>query len=352
MTNNITILCTKDDKLLVKTFSPEGKKDYDRAFEYFHAECPIDNIFELHDLLKELEPKQDAVIIRGKLIEGIDPNRVLRRKHASGGEKAYYKKDTNGINFAMFDFDDFPTHPDLQEDERLEWLVMHLPEYCHNVTYHYQWSSQAGLEGWDTLRCHIWFWLTEPRTDTEMVLWAEETGVIDESVMRTVQLNYTGAPLFYGVENPLPDNRSGLVKKEQDSVLIPKSTAPSTDMKFKRQADLVTGKTFGNVTGFENHLASIGPRYHMPIQRAIASWVVSTGVPTDQFSLKQRVKARIVVAPIGASEKSYYLNDRYLDASIRGAISKFESRNPNAAARLPENDKEQLVYKLTRGTKI
>ena len=90
----------------------------------------------------------------------------------------------------------------------------------------------------------------------------------------------------------------------------------------------------------------------MPIQRAIASWVVSTGFPTDQIALKQRVKARIAVAPVGASEKSYYLNDRYLDASIRGAISKFESRNPNAAARLPENDKEQLVYKLTRGRKV
>ncbi len=101
-----------------------------------------------------------------------------------------------------------------------------------------------------------------------MRLWAEETGVIDESVMRTVQPNYTGAPISNGVENPLPGKRSGLVKKEQDSVLIPKSTPPSADMEYERQAYLVTGKTFGNVTGFFH----CPPPPHL-FRLAIARWM-------------------------------------------------------------------------------
>lgn len=344
MMDKITLL-TSRNKRMTKTFTQNGQIGYDSAKWFEHDDIEIEDIFELSELLKWMEDKSDKLIIRGKLIEDRNPSRVLRRKDAWDGEQAYYEENPNGKSFVLADFDKFPAMEGLAEHERLEWLILQLPEYCHDVTYHYQWSSSAGVNGWAELSCHIWFWLEEPRTDTQAIAWARDTGVIDDAPCRTVQPNYTAAPIFKGVEDPLAGkSRSGLIRKGRDALCMP--------IVDEGQPVALIGPTGGYTatgTGFDTLLDDIGPRYHMPIQRAIASWVASTGTPTDTVALKGRIKARIMEAPMGASPKETYLNDRYLDSSINGAIRKFGSRNPDKTTTLPNTALERVRYKLTKG---
>lgn len=344
--DNITVL-NAEPNVMTKIFSKRGKKDYDFAKWFIHNEVPCSGIEDLSELLTALETEPHMVVIRGALIEGRDPSRVLRRKDAWEGELAYYITVPKGRYFIMADFDKFPTIPGLQEKDRVEWMIGHLPDYCHNISYHYQWSSQAGLYGWDELRCHIWFWLEEPLTDEEASDWAISTGVLDDSPMRTVQPNYTANPIFLDVHDPV-EKRSGFVIKENNSLLIPKPTKP--EIIFDK-ANIISSSTY-IPKGFDALVNDIGPRYHMPIQRAIASWIASTSPPHDISELKRRIVERINCAPSGSSEKSIYLKDRYLDSSISGAIRKFGGKGVGKATRLPSTPLEKLRYKISGGRKI
>lgn len=92
---------------------------------------------------------------------------------------------------------------------------------------------------------------------------------------------------------------------------------------IRPKPQMVHGKPYKPTPSFETRLMEIGPRYHMPIQKAIAAYVGRHGWNTDTVELKQIIQARINEAPPGANPKETYKNDRYLDSSIRGAMTKY-----------------------------
>ena len=348
--------------MLTKQFSIDKvsgkivKSDYDCCYlyDYDYAEC--NNIVDLYDLLQWLGTEYDRCIIRGKLRDNIDISHGVRRKKLAVTDP--FMENPDGVNFIMCDFDkiDIPDWLPTDLDYYVEYLISTLPSYMHDVTYVYQWSSQAGMDGWKTLRCHIWFWLTEARTDTQAEEWVNSLIIgnykpVDPCTMRTVQPNYTANPIFHdNIQDPLDGSRVGIVNKSKQSVVIP------IILQVPRFKQSSTG-VFVNVnvptgldTKFDLRLAEIGPDYHMPITRAIGSWISLTGPFSDIDRLKERLRHRILCAPgEGGAGQSHYLSDAYLDAEVAGCPFNSKHDGPN---RMPETPSERMRYKLSCGKKI
>ncbi|SOD97047.1 hypothetical protein SAMN05421508_106223 [Caenispirillum bisanense] len=326
----ITILAAKEN--LTKTLTWDGtkweKQAFDNAYTYSVYEMPAHNIHELSALLSELESIPNACIIRAALRPGYPTEGVVRRIHDGGDGRVPFAERAAGNPWIMIDVDGLPAPDGLHTNaDRLDYIVSTLPTWFHGVTYHYQWSASAGLSGWDRLSCHLFFWLDRPITDTaliERMRWETmpdgSTGWdVDESVCRTVQPNYTAAPIFQGAPDPLQGCRSGLVQGDTDVVSLPTWT-PKPKPQAQAYTPLPGGGTLGG--GIAARLADIGPRYHMPIQRAIMAFVGFYGTGCDRWEIKRLIRDRVAVAPAGSSPKHIYTTDAYLDASIRGAVRK------------------------------
>ena len=350
----ITIL-DASPKMLTKQFHLVNNKivktDYDKCYEYEYQYADCHSIDDLHDLLLGISTESSKCIIRAEIKNTVVGTRVVRRKN---GDSSPFRENPTGVSFMMCDFDkiEIPEWLPTDLDCYLEYLVNTMPAYMHDVGYVYQWSSQAGMDGWNTLRCHIWFWLEEPRTDTQMGLWCKKVNadanskVIDDSTMRTVQPNYTANPIFgTGVTDPLAGHRVGLVRKGKDAALIPIIEKKQIPVRVTAGGNLVTSTApIGLETKFDLRLAAIGPDFHMPITQAVASWISLTGINSDHNRLKERLRDAINSAPgEGSAGKAHYLSDTYLDAEIKGCPFPCKQDGPD---RMPETRVERVRYKL------
>lgn len=353
----ITILDASPKKLTKQFSIVDGKivkKDYDRCYSYEYQYADCSNLTDLYDVLKYLSTEPSKCIIRAKLKNNYVGTSVVRQKR---GDNAPFIENPDGVDFIMCDFDkiEIPDWLPTDLDAYLEYLISTLPVYMHDVSYVYQWSSQAGMDDWKTLRCHIWFWLSEARTDSEMINWADslkkedKVKIIDDSVFRTVQPNYTAHPIFEsGVLDPLLGDRLGLIIKKKDCVTIP-------SIKIKKRTSYSSTYSaapapVGLENKFDQRLAAIGPDFHMPITQAVASWISLTGSGSDFGRLKQILRDRINSAPgEGSAGKAHYLSDAYLDAEIKGCPFAHKIDGPD---RMPETQRERVRYKLSNGKKI
>jgi hypothetical protein len=302
-----------------------------------HFETEVHSIHDLSAVLSSIEDVPHAVVIRGQLLPDVDATGdVLRRKEAWGGHRAYYRMNPAGVTWMMADFDKLPEPEGLHPDDRLSYLVSRLPVEFHEVSHYYQWSSSMGLPSRaGLLSGHLWYCLETPRTDAEMMRWAD-TQDVDGAVMRTVQPNYTAAPIFQGIADPFAGGaRSGFVKRARNAV--PDFDIPAEPcMARPRGGGGATSKVeridlpeWKDAYRWDDtllaRLSEINVRLHMPINKAIACAVTLYGGKLDWPALKRCIVHRIKGSPHG--EKHVYLRDSYLDASYRGAVAKFGGRS-------------------------
>jgi hypothetical protein len=330
---NAVTLLTSHTNQLCKVFSNTANGDIEKQDitfgSYFeHDDCELTNITELADLLGDLEKRPAYCLIRGELLPGINPKKVMRRIHKYDDAPAYYRAHTQGRLWACLDFDHVPykgacNHTDLTD--AAEYLVSLLPDEFHEASYVVQWSSSQGLFSHDTLSAHIWFWFTQPHTDGELRTWAEDTQeYVDEALFGPVQPIFTAHPLFKnGFVDPLKGKRTTLVMKRQLAVPMPTYTRP----KATRVPHVATYPPRSSMT-FEQRLAQIGDHqegkgFHKAITSAIATYV-ATHCDLDLTYLKSRVQERCTNA-LNTKQRNlqYYMSARYLDASIQGAIQKY-----------------------------
>ncbi|NBB42337.1 hypothetical protein [Sphingobium yanoikuyae] len=324
----ITVLTTRPYKdktpVLTKRFTPlpggYQKHDYDDAFRFDAIELPASNIRDLSETLSALETEATMCIVRAETT-GATTN--IRRKLATtDGSTPPLRDRPNGLPWVMLDFDKLPVASlNLQTNQaRLDYLVSLLPEEFHGVTYHYQWSSSAGLDGWTTLSCHLWFWLDQSwrcRTLYERFFEGDFKNVpVDPAPFTSNQIHYTASPIFEDCVDPVAQ-RSGLVVGLFDEVTLRpyvKPVIPTPLLSHKRHYDL-----FG-LSRFEALLTEIGWRVHRPILRAIAHYCAV--VPADKFDEQYLFDAvRDAVSSSGASRD--YLDDRYLRRVTRSAQARF-----------------------------
>lgn len=315
---SVPVILDGDTPVLTKTFTPAGVQSYGKAFRFdVHAIDGITSIDGLSELLTALEDQRHACVIRGKLKPGFGTAGVRRLCSLSRPDATFEEQHQPWM---LCDFDKVPApSADMTNEERLDYLVGLLPPYFHGVSYHYRWSASAGTNGWDFLSCHLWFWLDQPWDSTtlrERIM--GEQWECDESPFDPVHIHYTAAPIFDGVPDPMPGQRSGLVRGTSDEVVMPPYIAPVIPRTvFSHQHKVVAPNE-----GFEARLADIGPRYHGPIRRAIG-YYCRVMKDVDAYELKNRLKDAIQLAPPGKSSKRDYMSDHYLDRLIKGAMTKF-----------------------------
>lgn len=240
---SLTVLhSTYADKNLAKTLTWDGeiwhKRDHDKVF--FHDIVPADDVDDLEELsasLMVLEAFPEACIIRGKLTAGT-PDEAIRRLSVdddSGTDDGIFGAtfEDQPLRWVMIDIDDLEADPSWTPAQRIARIISTLPPAFRGADFHLQWSSRAGLDGWKTIRAHLWFWLSEPVTSADLKArakderWKEDHGV-DTSLLQTVQIHYTAAPVFKGADDPLQGERSQLVRLNRQEVTLPPWT-PSVE---------------------------------------------------------------------------------------------------------------------------
>ena len=293
---------------------------YDDAYRFNAAEFEVEDFDDLVTLLTALEDCPDSCLIRGKLIPGKSPFRVRRKKNDPDPRNVFFEENPNGVQWIMLDFDGLEAPNEVMTDEeRLEFLISHLPVEFHNSSYFYQWSSSAGLYGWKTPKAHLWFWLDEPWLDKYIKGKAvDEQWPVDCAVFDPIQINYTSRPIFLNCADPLP-KRSGVVRKATDEVALGAWVRPVT-----APAPLYRGPRLSPSDAFQKRLDEIGhPSLNDATLAAIACYVRLHGRDFDREDLKAIIRKFIWMSPRNDADKHRAASDRKLNEQINSAIRKY-----------------------------
>lgn len=273
---------------------------------------------DLYDVLRWLNDQPRSCVIRGGLVDQTNTSNVRRRYLAATGkpDPAFKSVDRNWV---CIDFDKVMAVRGLDTAaERIDWLVSLLPDCFQKVSYVYQWSSSAGLRGWDELSAHIWFMLDRPYSDADIKRRADsQNWMCDLSLFQPVQPHYTAAPIFHGCADSLEGERVGLVRKAADTVTL-EECQPRVDHKRAAPKLDFTARVDRPVAAatFEEALAEVGnPSVHAPLLRASMHYYRTTREP-DRFYLLDRFREATTLC--GRD----YVDDDYLLRVIDSAAAK------------------------------
>ena len=288
--------------------------------------CPSRNIRDLAVALETATLDERTFVVLGRIKPGVDPRRVRRRKR--GDDAAFDEIPTVVL---PLDLDDIPFPAGLDPANRPEAAVEHvialLPDELHDATCWWQFTSSAGVEGWDTLRMRLWFWLDRPRQCADLRGWATHANsvakakLIDPAVFNAVQPIYLASPVFENMADPVA-RRFGLRIGAEEVVCLP----------VLAKAPALTNRSghFQTDTTFDERIARIGSPecgFHAPLRDAVASYIAKYGAEgLDRCLLKERLRQSIARADPGhrdGATMARYSSDHYLDELIDGALDKF-----------------------------
>jgi hypothetical protein len=353
MTDSITVLeCSRgysttkthrkiDDK--IKTIHFDSGK-------YFTSKVyPINGIHELSYVLKVFEPIHIVLAIRGAPQPGFDISRPHQR---TKNGPVNYLTPQHGRQYVMIDIDKLGLPVGMKLSSQtvnrvIDYVVGQLPAELQNVTFHWQLSSSAGVGDASKVSIHLWFWLDRPIRDCDLGRWGKAVNVargfnlIDTRLFNDVQPHFIAAPSFENMDDPIPA-RSGLIEKELDvaALVLP----PETISRDCRDGLLTKPASVQRSSGqgFENILSTIGDHlggdgFHMPIIRAIASYVATAGGDNvDVEWLYKTVSNAVLVADASRHESGYIdhmASREHIMPAIEGALEKY-GHQINRVARL------------------
>lgn len=195
-----------------KQISSTETKGY-RVGKFFNIEeRPINSIFDLFEVLKNLRRDPKKFIIRGRPV-GPQRTHVLRR---CVGEDATFTDAP--IRWACIDLDGIgeikgPPKPEIED------FISRQPQ-LDGVRCVAQISSSWGVK--PGIRAHLWYWLDEPRTSRQVSEWAASLPFkTDHSLYNPVQPHYTADPEFVGVDDPVTTDRVFMLNGDSDSLYVP-----------------------------------------------------------------------------------------------------------------------------------
>jgi len=139
-------------------------------------------------------------------VEGHTSNKVRRLKVLFEDVPRYWM---------MIDVDKF-SYVDAAQNAlpAIDSYLQLLPDAFHDITFYWQLSNSAGSKkNKDTLKAHLWFWLSEPASAAQLKAWAKTCPIeLDTSVFNPIQEHFTADPVFEpGILDPIKQ-RSGLVR--------------------------------------------------------------------------------------------------------------------------------------------
>ena len=302
-TDHVTLLTAKPGKFACKRFTKRGtvveKQDYDAGWEFgMLTPMPAANISDLSNLLLAVETMQQVFIVRGEPVDTTFVGKYVQRTGSGEGSrfKGNFKSPPAGHQFILIDIDKYPLPKKLSLNRDVlavcEYLVSQLPPEFHNISYHYQLSSSAGIGNPRLISMHLWFYLNRPIPDLQLKDWAKAVNktkgvkLVDDALFQHVQIHYTARPIFIGMPDPFPV-RSALVRKDSDEVDLDLGWIPAAPIRGSKTAKPITAAhvphlSKGGGSGFDFFLSMIGDHaegdgFHHPLLRAASSYVGEHG---------------------------------------------------------------------------
>ncbi len=240
-TNRITVLVA--DKPQGKAYTLENGKaekcpnpPNSRYFSTFQV--LVENL-EQHKAVVEFISSRlrNCSIIRGHCI-ATNWGRVRRLKTSHAKENGKLVKRTFAdapLDWSCGDIDELPRPEGMSYDDPMElaeYARAHLPIEVHDAQVYYKLSSSSGLGGTDKIKMHLYWWNKAPINSDELKAWgvchratfADEkyVPVLDKALAQTVQIHFTAlAELRNGLEDPFPDNRTGMLSGEGPADMLP-----------------------------------------------------------------------------------------------------------------------------------
>lgn len=305
---------------LTKTVTPTEIRQFSEVKTFDIENIEFTSFDDMATILDWLGGEPDRALIRGNAIQpGPRQPRLLRDQ--SDGRKANIVPVPDGLRWIMLDIDKVPAPHDLADtnEARLAYMRSYLPVEFREATTYYQWSSSAGVRGWDIMSAHFFFWLDAPKlcktlhTRSDKGDWKNQ---VDPAPYTPNQIHYTARPIFEGCIDPV-DGRSGVLRGTGDTVALSPWTPP-----YKPRS-VYTASAREALTphaSFNDHIREIGEmgHYHLPILRAISHYVAIT--PSLRRN-KEFCLSKVAEAAAGAGRE--YINEQYYQRLYHEAEYKF-----------------------------
>ncbi len=328
---------------------PDGQRlvdDYGKGARFECLTAPVESFEDLAQVLEQLLNEPRMFVIRGEPIPGRDLSDIRRAHKPKNGEPPGFRAVPRC--WMMVDADQALTREDVADldllrpdhvDEGIKRLIARMPTELHGVKCFWQLSSNAGFK--PGLRAHLWYWLDRPMSEKELTQWAENVNdaagrrLIDASVFRTVQPNYTANPILdVGVSDPV-GKRWGILDGAPCATL-PKS-AERTGAYLKKLAAL------HQITNTETHPA---------LRDACASYFCARGADADAAELLGAMRRGVAVAHKrrGSGETIYddakleeYVESGRQFARDRGSGAENLARNHDGTLKMTFENARSLV---------
>jgi len=213
----LPVLRCADGKCAVKTITPEGVVDFDSGYKFRVEMWPLGGLGCLFKALVRLREMPDAFVVSGKLRAARESREWHQRQYLDRAATADEPARTGhfeGVDrrWLCADLDNV-----LVDDATRARVKMHgvtelepllraaLPAELRNASCVVQFSSKAGLDGWQKAKAHLWFWLDRAAYCKSWKAWFKASGsAVDRALFQPVQPHYTSDPVLRGIDNPVP----------------------------------------------------------------------------------------------------------------------------------------------------
>jgi hypothetical protein len=230
-----TVLVPKAGHTATKTYgadsgSPTGfrkQSDYDLGWEFAAHEARLEDLDALAGLAAGLADR-DGILVRGELTEaGREDRDAANRRINPKREGDRPSLRACARRWVMFDVDKLPMPEGLSVLRREDHAA--IIDATIRATFHpnfwgarcfWQFSNSAGLAVTDTVKVHLFFWLSEPADDDHLrrVLKAHMPD-IDHAPLNPVQPHFVTDPRVVGGRDPLAGFRTGWREGAAEAVL-------------------------------------------------------------------------------------------------------------------------------------
>lgn len=287
--------------------------------------------------MKQVASESSKVVIRA------EPNVSARAAVVETGftprRKTHF--DPTPRRWVCFDVDDVVAPGfDIRErpGEAIAWLIRtHFPAEFQNTRILWQLSSSAGVKDAETIKVHVWAWLSRPLGAAELKGWRALSGFpADEALFRDVQVHYVANPSFIGAPDPCAQ-RWGILEGELGEIVV-----PAIDMEAAREVARERGESLSGLVAGKD-VAEIlskmgdgegGHGFHAVIISAQMKWARTTPpafYERQREGLKKAIRDAARSAPRRqgrslADVERDYLADDILDKGLDGAIRRVRER--------------------------
>ena len=188
--------------------------DYDKAKWWLPFIAIANNLDELGAVLARAEGLPRVMAIRGAVrLASMSKERINRIYRMDRAEEPDIEDAPRHALMIDLDSKPEPPHFDWRDDPALAalWAAeTYLPSAWKGARFFYQYSSGAAFK--PGLRLHFWYWLTEPKTCTDLKAdFNRRYGKdrFDLALFTPNQAHYTAAPVFVNRPDPLEGRRCG-----------------------------------------------------------------------------------------------------------------------------------------------